>query len=735
MVASVFISHSSRDFKEARKLVAALESRGINCWLSERDIGAGDNYGDAIVDAIERAPAMVLIFSANANNSEEIKKEIALASQRKITVIPVRLEDVAPSKAFRYELVTRNWIDFFIDWDEGLQRLVDRIFSIEDFGSGREFRPPAPEPKRQRMPIWLFVLPVLALIMMGAGYLWTRYPTAAGVAGAAGVKIDLDGASKPISSAGDSQPQARGAAGSLAMARGSPPDINASSPLSKGALEAGGAAASSEKSSAESPPPSPPPSASAPQSSQQMARAQPPAAPAAPPEQSAPSVADSSAAPPSLQTSPPQSAGVPPAPFSPSAHPNPEATSVSPGDQTAAVPAPSHQSEQPTPAREQASKPAPLSLPVAQSTAAQEPTTPPAPAVVPQPTSTQAAAPTVPPEPVQTASKSSREEQPVQIAAVQPQTPSRAAVEASPPEPVQTTAKSSQDEQPVQMAAMQPQAPNKAATAAEAKPLMAIDPNTAGGQVFRECDKCPEMVVIPRGAALLGSPPQESGRQSNEPTPHEVDFAQPFAVGRFDVTFDEWDACLAEGGCNNWRPGDFGFGRGRRPVIFVSWDDAQNYVAWLKQKTGKAYRLLSEAEWEYAARGCATTKCPNAPFWFGRITPELANYDSRYAYEGSPKGIAQKKTSPVNEGSPNPFGLYNMIGNVRQWVADCWSAAPGPPRSDPSPRVAGDCADRAVRGGAWADKPQDLRAAARSWAAEDERSPYTGIRVARSLEP
>jgi formylglycine-generating enzyme required for sulfatase activity len=243
------------------------------------------------------------------------------------------------------------------------------------------------------------------------------------------------------------------------------------------------------------------------------------------------------------------------------------------------------------------------------------------------------------------------------------------------------------------------------------------------------------MVVIPAGKAMLGSPVGESGRQTTEMTPHAIDVAKPFAVARDTITFDEWDACLAEGACANWRPGDYGFGRGGLPVIFVSWNDAQNYVDWLKRKTGQPYRLLSEAEWEYAARGCVDLKCPYAPFWFGAIRPEIAVYDSRYSYQGSPKAAPALKTAPADSGKPNPFGLYNILGNVRQWTADCWNATWSWAHSNGAPVTAGDCAAHATRGGSWDDKPAELRAAARSWEGADERSPYVGFRVARTLAP
>jgi formylglycine-generating enzyme required for sulfatase activity len=280
---------------------------------------------------------------------------------------------------------------------------------------------------------------------------------------------------------------------------------------------------------------------------------------------------------------------------------------------------------------------------------------------------------------------------------------------------------------PVVVAALSPTVPPSAASGANAP--------GADAKSFKDCDTCPEMVVVPRGAALIGSPAHEAARMSQEPTPSEAVIPAPFAVGRYDVTFNEWDACVAEGGCSAWRPGDFNWGRGNQPVIFVSWKDAEAYVDWLAKKTGKPYRLLSETEWEYAARGCVTTACPNQPFWFGAIKPEIANYDSRYAYEGSPKGLARRRAVPVDQGAPNPFGLYNMLGNVRQWVEDCWSAAPGPPPPGGAARLDGDCSDRVTRGGSYDDKPQDLRAAARSWETIDARSQKIGFRIARAMDP
>jgi formylglycine-generating enzyme required for sulfatase activity len=288
---------------------------------------------------------------------------------------------------------------------------------------------------------------------------------------------------------------------------------------------------------------------------------------------------------------------------------------------------------------------------------------------------------------------------------------------------------------PPAAAPAEPPAAAKVGTAVTVGPPPKISANDPGGEVFKECEECPEMVVAPAGSAMLGSPLGESGRQTFEAAPHPVEIAKPFAVGRYAVTFAQWDACFAEGGCGHRRLGDLDFGRGNRPAIFVTWTEAQLYVEWLKRKTGQSYRLLSEAEWEYAARGCRTLKCAYAPFWFGAIKPELAVYDSRRSYDGSPKAAASLKTQPVNSGSQNPFGLYNMLGNVRQWTEDCWNPTPVSTPSNGAPDLSGDCTARATRGGSWADDPSKLRASARDYESVDEGSERIGLRVARDLAP
>jgi formylglycine-generating enzyme required for sulfatase activity len=240
---------------------------------------------------------------------------------------------------------------------------------------------------------------------------------------------------------------------------------------------------------------------------------------------------------------------------------------------------------------------------------------------------------------------------------------------------------------------------------------------------FRECDKCPEMVMVPAGTFTMGAAADDEGVMVGEGPQHPVVLGRALAVGRFSVTFDEWEACVADGGCNGYRPDDRGWGRGLRPVINVSWDDAKNYVAWLSLKTGKAYRLLSEAEREYVTRAGTTT-----PFWWGSsITTQQANYD------GSPRGEFRRRTLPVDSFGPNPWGLYQVHGNVFEWTEDCYHNDYIGAPSDGSSWTTGNCSDRLIRGGSWYSGPPMLRAAHRQWRSSHGRSNDLGIRIGRTL--
>jgi formylglycine-generating enzyme required for sulfatase activity len=244
------------------------------------------------------------------------------------------------------------------------------------------------------------------------------------------------------------------------------------------------------------------------------------------------------------------------------------------------------------------------------------------------------------------------------------------------------------------------------------------------GNLFRECAKdCPEMVVVPAREFMMGSPATEEGHNDNEGPQHKVMVPKPFAVSKFDVTFIDWDACVSVGGC---RPaGDNGFGRETRPVIFVSWDDAQQYVAWFSGMTGKPYRLLTEAEWEYAARAGSAA----AYFWGDEIGKGNANCEG---CDGQPD---YQKTSPVDSFKPNAFGLHDMAGNVFQWVQDCYHDHYDGAPADGSAWTIGDCDNRVVRGGSWASIPRDVRSATRAAFASSGRYYRLGFRIARTLGP
>jgi formylglycine-generating enzyme required for sulfatase activity len=244
------------------------------------------------------------------------------------------------------------------------------------------------------------------------------------------------------------------------------------------------------------------------------------------------------------------------------------------------------------------------------------------------------------------------------------------------------------------------------------------------------------MIVVPAGSFTMGSPATERGRNGDEGPQHRVSFARPFAVGKFAVTFDQWEACLREGGCNRYRPADEGWGRGKRPVINVNWDDAKAYVAWLSRKTGKNYRLLSEAEREYVTRAGTTT-----PFWWGTsVAIDNARYDvfrgvgTHYSTDrrGPPDRI--RGTVPVESFDANYFGLYQVHGNVWDWTEDCWNDSYRGAPADGSVRTSGICERRVVRGGSWIALPGELRAALRSYNDKGNRSNDVGLRVARSLD-
>ena len=268
------------------------------------------------------------------------------------------------------------------------------------------------------------------------------------------------------------------------------------------------------------------------------------------------------------------------------------------------------------------------------------------------------------------------------------------------------------------------------------------------GDVFKECDACPEMVVVRSGEFTMGSPASEPGRYKDEGPTRKVAIRQMLAISRYAVRLDEFSAFVAasghvmEPGCravvvDSWVESprlsytDPGFPQeASHPAVCLSWNDAKAYTGWLASRTGRGYRLPSEAEREYVTRAGTSTV-----FWWGNdIEPRQANYDWRIGLTPKSRlGEPIQGTMPVNAFDPNPWGIYQVHGNVREWVEDCWNESLSGAPSDGSAWLTGDCTMRVQKGGSWGLAPRDVRAAFRSPAPVARRAFITGIRVARTL--
>ena len=301
------------------------------------------------------------------------------------------------------------------------------------------------------------------------------------------------------------------------------------------------------------------------------------------------------------------------------------------------------------------------------------------------------------------------------------------------------------------------------------------------GQVFRDCEACPEMVVAPAGSFVMGSPSSEEGRDDTEGPQHEVTIREPFAVGVYEVTrgefarfvfasgrstgdscwtyeavdprdryvdkgwwFDEW----AERYGRNWSNPGYGQTDGH-PVVCVSWEDAKAYVGWLSRETDKEYRLLSEAEWEYAARGGTVTsryweegeggQCRHANGPDREVKDAYGKLYDFIGWEAVSCSDGHVHTAPVGSYEANGFGLHDVLGNVLELVEDCWNGGYRRAPSDGSAWVSGDCRGRPSRGGFFGADPRTLRSAVRIGpfgpVAPKVRIFYLGFRVARTLAP
>lgn len=263
------------------------------------------------------------------------------------------------------------------------------------------------------------------------------------------------------------------------------------------------------------------------------------------------------------------------------------------------------------------------------------------------------------------------------------------------------------------------------------------------GSVFRDCEACPEMVIVPSGSFMMGSPRTPRGRYEDESLRHEATIGYPLAVGVFEVTFAEWEACVRDGGCEGYRPDDSGMGRGRQPVINVSWEDARGYVAWLSEQTGEAYRLLSEAEWEYAARAGTESawfwgedpadQCRHANGFDRKLAERLEVEDVRIKVVPASCSDGYERVAPVGSFRPNGFGLHDVSGNVWEWTDDCWNESYAGAPADGRAWTDGYCLPRVVRGGSWNNPPGLLRSAFRDGIPRENRGFNVGFRVARTM--
>ena len=373
-------------------------------------------------------------------------------------------------------------------------------------------------------------------------------------------------------------------------------------------------------------------------------------------------------------------------------------------------------------------------------------------AIILAPTMTGGARDAGPSQPFATPSRT----EPVDLAVLQAAATPIETATAAPPEAVEganaiAAQKPSEDslqtDQPVKLAALGPAAPveDTEEINAASGPALTEDPapetmdailagvpelqepvQTAGqpegpSGVFKDCSVCPDMRALKGGDFVMGAGPGE-GKRPHEMPRKRATMETGFAIGVREVTFAEWDACVADGGCRGYRAPDFGWGRGKQPVTAVSYKDAAAYAAWLSDKTGHNYRLPREAEWEYAARAGAETA-----FSFGDgLSPRQANYDGRFAYRGN-KSRALGRPTATGSYPANSFGLFDMHGNLWEWTADCWrSGAVGP--------ADGACGTRTLKGGAFNTGGWRLRAAHRIGKPAAAREMEFGFRVVRDLE-
>lgn len=288
---------------------------------------------------------------------------------------------------------------------------------------------------------------------------------------------------------------------------------------------------------------------------------------------------------------------------------------------------------------------------------------------------------------------------------------------AAPPEEFVDVFSETDEQTPVGDAPVDVEVPaaDVAATPVETASAVAVAP-AAGpgkpgpGKTFRDCESCPLMATLPGGTFQMGSPSSEAGRNAYEGPQRDVTI-KPFAIGVYEITSAEWAACAAEGTCSKKHADE----TGKLPALGISWRDATAYASWLSRKTGRKYRLPSEAEWEYAARAGSTTA-----YWWGD------KFDR--------SRVSTREASAVGSFEANAFGLYDVLGNAREWVADCYVNNFVKAPTDGTSVTDGDCGKRVIRGGAWSNEPVDMRTANRSRIDSGVTAQYMGVRLAAELK-
>lgn len=249
------------------------------------------------------------------------------------------------------------------------------------------------------------------------------------------------------------------------------------------------------------------------------------------------------------------------------------------------------------------------------------------------------------------------------------------------------------------------------------------------GDYFSDCEGCPDMAALDGGVFLMGARAAEQDRQPEETPQRRIEISYRFAIATRETTFEQWSLCVMEGGCRSYAPDDAGWGRGDRPVINVSYEDAAAYARWLSAKTGHYYRLPSEAEWEFAARAGTA----GATHFGDYLSAADANFDGRTPYRAETT-IIRGRTVPVTQFRHNAFGLFDMHGNVAEWTLDCWNPGHNGGPATGAARIGGDCARRVVKGGSWRSPGWRVRSAARRGMDAETRGPETGFRVVRVLD-